>query len=84
MASGRMRKLSLRSLVLAAGVAGLAGAGFADGHGAAAMFYNPTGIAVATDGAVYVADRENHSIRKLAGRTVSTVVRRCAPCSRCA
>jgi DNA-binding beta-propeller fold protein YncE len=46
----------------------LAGAdepGYADGRGAAARFNFPTGLCVAADGTVYVADRGNHLIRQV-------------------
>ncbi|RZL04808.1 MAG: hypothetical protein EOO62_20450 [Hymenobacter sp.] len=46
---------------------------FADGPAAAALFYSPTGVAVDGQGSVYVADYNNHRIRKIAAGTVSTV-----------
>lgn len=39
--------------------------GFADGAGTAAQFYQPTGMAVSTDGTLYVADGQNNRIRKI-------------------
>src|SRR5215467_12055851 len=47
-------------------LAGLAGnPGSADGYGADARFNFPVGIAVDTDGNVYVADQNNATIRKV-------------------
>jgi len=39
--------------------------GFADGSGTNASFHNPSGLAVDTDGNLYVADLKNHAIRKI-------------------
>jgi hypothetical protein len=39
--------------------------GFADGEATVAQFYLPTGVAVDASGNVYVADRNNHKIRKI-------------------
>ncbi len=39
--------------------------GFADGLGASAQFKSPAGVAVDASGNVYVADLENHKIRKI-------------------
>lgn len=49
--------------------AGSTGGG-ANGSGDAAQFYYPTGIAVATDGTVYIADKDNHTIRKITAEGV--------------
>ena len=59
-------------------VAGLArNAGNSDGTGAIARFNNPHGIAVAPDGSLFVADRLNHTIRKISpGGAVTTVAGR--------
>jgi DNA-binding beta-propeller fold protein YncE len=47
-------------------LAGDGTAGFADGTGAEARFHNPTGLALAGDGKLYVADAFNHRIRVVA------------------
>ena len=47
-------------------LAGLAGSyGSADGTGSAARFHTPTGVAVDGSGIVFVADNQNHTIRKV-------------------
>ncbi|MBM3274067.1 MAG: hypothetical protein FJZ00_02855 [Candidatus Sericytochromatia bacterium] len=68
---GRIRKISPAGMVstLAGG-----GSGFADGQGASARFYYPAGICVTPDGVIYVADQENHRVRKvLPDGSVSTL-----------
>lgn len=45
--------------------------GFADGTGTAAQFWRPSGVTVATDGTIFVADTDNNRIRKI---TVAGVV----------
>ncbi len=58
-------------------LAGSAGSGSADGTGAAARFANPWGIAVDGAGNLYVADTENHTIRKVtSGGVVTTLAGR--------
>jgi hypothetical protein len=48
-------------------------AGFQDGDAKQARFNAPTGVAVAPDGTVYVADTLNHRIRAISKGMVSTV-----------
>lgn len=49
--------------------------GFSDGPATTARFRVPSGIAIATDGTLYVADTGNNAIRRIsADRVVSTVV----------
>jgi hypothetical protein len=55
-----------------AGSAGVAGS--ADGTGSAAQFNYPTGVAVDASGNVYVADSNNHTIRKVTAAGVVTTL----------
>jgi sugar lactone lactonase YvrE len=58
----KIRKISPNGIVTT-----LAGSstGFSDGIGSQAIFNNPRGVAVDSNGNVYVADTENHRIRKI-------------------
>jgi len=61
----RIRKIDSTTKVTT--FAGSGAAGFADGTGTAAQFDRPAGIAINASGDVlYVADRDNHRIRKIA------------------
>jgi DNA-binding beta-propeller fold protein YncE len=46
-------------------IAGNGQSGFADGKTSEARFNNPTGLAKAANGTIYVADRNNHRIRAI-------------------
>jgi sugar lactone lactonase YvrE len=56
-------------------LAGLAGVnGSVNGVGGAARFYSPYGLAVTVEGVVYVADKDNHTIRRIStDGTVTTL-----------
>jgi len=59
---------TLRMVTASGVVSTLAGspgtAGSADGTGSAALFYGPQGLAIGAGGTLYVADSNNHTIRK--------------------
>lgn len=55
-------------------LAGAGSSGYADGKGREAKFNNPTGAQAGPDGGIYVADRNNHRIRRIApDGTVTTL-----------
>lgn len=59
----RIRKISPSGDVSTLAGSGLAD--FADGVGVAASFKYPAGVAVDSNGSIYVADHQNHRIRKI-------------------
>ncbi len=68
----KIRKISSTGAVST--LAGSGSPGFANGSGIDASFNNPSGVAVDAQGNVYVADSENHKIRKItAAGIVSTL-----------
>ncbi|MBM3269064.1 MAG: hypothetical protein FJZ01_15600 [Candidatus Sericytochromatia bacterium] len=70
--SHRIRRISTSGAVTT--LAGDGTAGFADGQGTAARLNNPRRLAVDAAGTVYVADAENHRIRKISpGGDVTTL-----------
>ncbi|MCL2318844.1 MAG: NHL repeat-containing protein [Treponema sp.] len=58
-----IRKISPNGLVTT--LAGNGTSGFADGSGTSARFNCPEGVTVDSSGIVYIADTENHRIRKI-------------------
>jgi sugar lactone lactonase YvrE len=66
-----VRKITASAVVTT--VAGSAGAGFSDGAGSSAGFFEPTNICTDPSGNMYVADESNHTIRKVTpGGVVTT------------
>jgi hypothetical protein len=69
---------TIRKITAAGAVTTLAGTvgapGSADGTGATASFNSPSSVAVDGDGNVYVADKNNHTIRKIAPDGVVTTL----------
>ena len=63
MGNNRIRKITPSGEVST--LAGSGAFGFADGTGTEAKFHYPFGVAVDSSSNVYVADRENHRIRKI-------------------
>jgi len=59
----RIRKITTGSVVST--LAGGFLSGLADGVGGDAKFNSPSGLAIDASGKIYVADRHNHSIRKI-------------------
>ncbi len=71
-ANHKVRKITATGIVTT--LAGSGELGNQNGKGAAASFYNPSGIAVDATGNVYVADYGNNRIRKITpDGTVSTI-----------
>jgi sugar lactone lactonase YvrE len=68
----RIRKVTPEGTVST--IAGTNPCGFADGTGPGARFYQPRGVAVDGSGNVFVADSENHRIRRIDPTGVVTTV----------
>jgi len=72
-AQGNNRICKITTGGVVSSFAGSGSASFADGIGTNASFSNPMGLAIATDGTIYVSDYSNNRIRKITtGGLVST------------
>jgi DNA-binding beta-propeller fold protein YncE len=70
--SNRIRQIDTAGRVST--LAGGAGEGSRDGAGRAAAFHTPSGLALATDGSLYVADTGANRIRRVAADGIVTTV----------
>lgn len=68
-----IRKVTLSSCQIST-VAGSTTTGFVNATGTAARFNRPQGIDVGGNGTLYVADRDNHAIRKITSEGVVTTL----------
>ncbi|OJJ17200.1 hypothetical protein BKI52_31320 [marine bacterium AO1-C] len=60
-----IKRVETASGVVSVIAGSLGNSGFIDGNGTAARFNFPTGLAIDVSGTLYVADKDNHAIRKI-------------------
>ena len=68
----RIRKVSSGTITTIAGT-GVAGFSGDSGAAASAQLSNPTALALDSNGNLFIADTNNHRIRKISGTTITTV-----------
>ena len=71
MGNDAVRRVTMEGAVST--VAGNGEKGYADGEGATARFNQPSDVVVDGHGTIVVADRDNHLLRKIVGRQVTTL-----------
>jgi streptogramin lyase len=70
--NNKIRKITSTGIVTTLAGSGITGS--KDATGSLASFYHPTGVAVDNSGNVYVADFDNHKIRKITPKGVVTTL----------
>ena len=69
--NSRIRKISTTGVVSTIAGSNL---GFADGIGTSAQFFVPCGVAVDVSGNIFIADRNNHRIRKITTTNIVSTI----------
>ena len=69
----RIRKVDSAGIITTVAGSGTPGFSGDNNSATAAQLHSPSSIFVDTTGSLYIADRDNHRIRKVAGNTITTV-----------